>query len=79
MLLAVAVFVAKYLLILALKKRKRFHNDSCLTARRFFNEMLSKRFQLSLDSFVETKMIHMHSCVTFVMPRLGNILSTKMR
>ena len=38
----------------ALKKRKRFHNDSCLTARRFFNEMLSKRFQLSLDSFVET-------------------------
>ena len=38
----------------ALKKRKRFYNDACLNARRFFNEVLSKRFQLSLDSFVET-------------------------
>lgn len=38
----------------ALKKRKRFYNAACWTARRFFNEILCKRFQLSLDSFVET-------------------------
>ena len=42
----------KYLLInTALKKCKRFYIDAC---HKIFNKVLSKRFQLSLDSFIET-------------------------